>query len=178
MKKRYQLIGKNDIPVGSAEKVCDLAPAAEIYLPGQQQDEDRAVDCLIPKYGSDRLVAMLDNAGETIVPEKSPSDVPKKEHLQMPQLAQPRTGETAQERQQRRDALLRYGHIFADTHRQVSSLRHRDETLEDRPASYRLLTTAGAASIGRRGRSGNIRKRQVKGGNHACENLRAQSGQG
>jgi hypothetical protein len=49
----------------------------------------------------------------------------------MPQLAQPRTGETAQERQQRRDALLRYGHIFSEAHRQVSSLRHRDESLED-----------------------------------------------
>lgn len=48
----------------------------------------------------------------------------------MPQLSQPRTGETAQERQQRRDALLRYGHIFSDAHRQVSPVRRADEPIE------------------------------------------------
>jgi hypothetical protein len=50
--------------------------------------------------------------------------------LPMPQLAQSPQGETAQERQQRRDALLRYGHIFSEVHRQVSPVRHTDESVE------------------------------------------------
>ena len=48
----------------------------------------------------------------------------------MPQLAQSPKGETVQERQQRRDALLRYGHIYAETHRSVATTRHVDEALE------------------------------------------------
>jgi hypothetical protein len=49
----------------------------------------------------------------------------------MSQAAQPQRGETAQERQQRRDALLRYGHIFSNAHRQVSSVDHVDDSVEN-----------------------------------------------
>jgi hypothetical protein len=35
----------------------------------------------------------------------------------MNRVQQPRSGETALERRQRRDALLAYGHIFAEAHR-------------------------------------------------------------
>ena len=38
----------------------------------------RPVDCLVPKYGSNRLVAMLDKDGKTIVAEKKSPDVPKR----------------------------------------------------------------------------------------------------
>jgi hypothetical protein len=52
----------------------------------------------------------------------------------MPQLAQSPKGETAQERLQRRDALLRYGNIFSDTHRQVGPARRAldDDSLGSR----------------------------------------------
>lgn len=49
----------------------------------------------------------------------------------MPQIAQNRTGETPQEREQRRESLLKYGHIFSEAHKRASTLRHRDESLED-----------------------------------------------
>jgi hypothetical protein len=38
----------------------------------------------------------------------------------MANLPQPRNGETATERQQRREALLTYGHLFADIHRRLA----------------------------------------------------------
>lgn len=50
----------------------------------------------------------------------------------MLQIAQPPKRETAQERQQRRDALLRYGHIYSEAHRRSEPSRTvRDEALKN-----------------------------------------------
>lgn len=38
---RYELIDKDGRVVASADKVTQLAEAAELYLPNQAQDEDR-----------------------------------------------------------------------------------------------------------------------------------------
>src|SRR5262249_33890142 len=69
----------------SHDFVIDLEEAKELFqrveLPTpalMRLVSSRAIDCLIPKYGSDRLVAMLDSNGHTIALEKKPNDAPQR----------------------------------------------------------------------------------------------------
>ncbi|NEV76763.1 hypothetical protein DYI24_06870 [Rhodopseudomonas sp. BR0C11] len=66
----------------SHDFVIDLEEARELFqrveLPTpalMRLVSSRAMDCLIPKYGSDRLVAMLDGSGKNIVIDKKQANV-------------------------------------------------------------------------------------------------------
>jgi hypothetical protein len=86
----------------SHDFVIDLEEAKELFqrveLPTptlMKLVSARALDCLIPKYGSDHLVAMLDYDGKTIIPEKKLSNGPQRNSADAPTSSVPKGGDGA-----------------------------------------------------------------------------------